>query len=56
MWERSYKKNYHKFPYENFGAKSVQKGQYFIFDIEKDADLVHKIFYYMSTNLPCTHS
>lgn len=61
MWEKSSKK--YTFPYDTISDvndntvnpkqdDTAKKGLYYVFDLEKDHEIVHKLLYYISSNLP----
>jgi hypothetical protein len=56
MWERSSKKISNHFPYdEDMNNNYAIRGQYYVFDMEKDHEIISKLFYYISSNLPRIH-
>ena len=57
MWKRSSKKISNHFPYDEDinNNNYAKRGQYYVFDMEKDHEIISKLFYYISSNLPRIH-
>ena len=56
MEAKSDKSIHTAFPYpEDFDPNLVKNSKFYVFHIEKDAELVHKLLYYISSNLPRVH-